>query len=119
MSDWCGKGNYVLLVFWAAWWEPSIDELERVQECYKAYRSKGFQVVGVSLDVDKDYWRRTVNERHLRWPHLSDLLGWESEVVKQWGIHAIPTCVLIAPDGKIDTVNLNGDKLTERLGEIY
>ncbi len=119
LSDWCGKGNYVLIVFWAAWWESSIDELDMIQEYYKKYRSKGFQVIGISLDVDKDFWRHTINERHLRWPHLCDLLGWESEVVTKWGIHSIPTSVLVGPDGKIAAINLVGKKISDKLEEIY
>lgn len=119
LSDWCGKGNYVLVVFWASWWESSIYELDAIQELYKEYRSKGFQVVGVSLDVDKDYWRCTVNERHLRWPHLCDLLGWESEAIKSWGIHSIPTSVLVGPDGRIAAINLTGDKIADKLEEVY
>ena len=90
-----------------------------IQEYYKKYRSKGFQVIGISLDVDKDFWRHTINERHLRWPHLCDLLGWESEVVTKWGIHSIPTSVLVGPDGKIAAINLVGKKISDKLEEIY
>ena len=53
------------------------------------------------------------------WPHLSDLEGWQSVAAKVYGITSIPASLLIDPTGKIVACNLRGDKLGEKLQEIF
>ena len=79
LSDYCGKGNYVLVDFWASWCGPCRAEMPNVKKAYEKYHSKGFEIVGVSLDNDKAAWTGAIQRMNLTWPHLSDLKGWQSE----------------------------------------
>ena len=88
--------------------------MPRVKALYEKYHSKGFEIVGVSLDNDKAAWTGAIQRMNLTWPHLSDLKGWQSEAAALYGISSIPATLLIDPQGKIVAFGLRGDQLDAR-----
>lgn len=119
LSEWCGKGNYVLVDFWASWCGPCRQEMPNVVENYKKYHEKGFEVVGVSFDNKADAWKNAIKNLDMPWPNISDLKGWQSAAAPTYGINAIPANVLLDGEGKIVAVDLRGDALGMKLKEIY
>lgn len=119
LSDFVGKGNYVLVDFWASWCGPCRAEMPHVKELYAKYKAKGFDIVGVSLDNDKAAWTAAIKKLDLPWHHISDLQGWKSQGAQLYGIRSIPATLLVGPDGKIVAFGLRGDALTAKLKEIY
>ncbi|NLZ94694.1 MAG: AhpC/TSA family protein [Bacteroidales bacterium] len=118
LSDYAGKGKYVFIDFWAAWCGPCINEMPNVVEAYKKYKDKGLEIVGVSLDQDKDKWIEGIEELEMTWPQMSDLKLWESEAVALYGIRSIPHTVLLDKEGKIIAKDLRGEELQEKLAEL-
>jgi len=112
------RGKVVLVDFWAAWCGPCRAENPNVVEAYKKFKSKGFTVLGVSLDKDKAKWLEAIEKDGLTWPQVSDLKYWDNAVAKMYGVRAIPANVLVGKDGKILAKNLRGDKLHEKLAEL-
>lgn len=119
LSDYCGKGNYVLVDFWASWCGPCRAEMPAVKALYDKYKGKGFDIVGVSFDRDKTAWTGAIKKLDLPWHHISDLKGWESEAASVYGISGIPATLLVGPKGEIIAFGLRGEQLSDKLKEIY
>lgn len=116
------RGQYVLLDFWASWCKPCREENPFVVQAFKQYATKGFTVISISLDNSylKSAWLNAIKKDGLQmWTHLSGLKGFDDEVAQQYGIRSIPASYLIDPDGKIIAKDLRGEKLLEKLAEIY
>jgi thiol-disulfide isomerase/thioredoxin len=105
------RGKYVLIDFWASWCKPCREENPNVKKVYEKYKSKGFEIYGVSVE--------SIKKDQINWLHVSDLGFWNSSVVKQYNISGIPLTVLIDKEGKIIAKNLRGQSLEAKLAEIF
>ncbi len=119
LSQWVGKGNYVLVDFWASWCGPCRREMPYVISVYEQYHAKGFDVVGVSLDQKKEAWINAIQQMGMKWQQMSDLKGWKCAAADLYGISSIPSNVLVDPTGKIVAMDLRGKNLLSKLREIY
>jgi peroxiredoxin len=99
------KGKVVLLDFWATWCPPCRGEVPNVKKTYDRFHDQGFEIVGVSLDQDKDKLTQFVAENKMAWPQYFDGLGWQNKYAQQFGINSIPAMWLIDKQGKLRDVN--------------
>ena len=114
------RGSIVLLDFWAAWCAPCRMENPNLVKAYDKYHEKGFQIYQVSLDRTKEAWMQGIKDDNLdRWIHVSDLQYWNSSVVTQYRIEAIPYNCLLDENGRIIATNLRGEALEIKLAEIF
>lgn len=112
------KGKIVLIDFWASWCGPCRKEMPNVVKAYAKFKSKGFEIYGVSLDDSKERWEEAVAKDGITWPQVSDLRKWDGEVVRNYNINSIPFTVLLDRDGKIIAKNLRGEELEKKLAEV-
>ncbi len=113
------RGQYVLIDFWASWCKPCRAENPNVVRVYNEYKDKGFEILGVSLDRNKQAWVQAIQKDGLTWPHISDLGFWKSEAAQTYGVSSIPYTVLVDKEGKIIAENLRGGNLEVKLQEIF
>lgn len=111
LSEIVGKSKLVMLDFWASWCGPCRAENPNVVEVYNEYHEKGLNILGVSLDMQKENWIKAIEDDGLVWHHVSDLKYWSNEAAQTYGISSIPSNLLIDENGKIIAKNLTGEEL--------
>lgn len=112
------KGRIVLVDFWASWCSYCREENPNVVKAFKDFNKKGFTVLGISFDKNRNKWIKAIHADNLTWTHLSDLKGWENAAGQLYGIKSIPSNVLIDKEGIIIAKNLRGKELLDKLKEL-
>ncbi|TGD77689.1 TlpA disulfide reductase family protein [Hymenobacter wooponensis] len=113
------RGKYVLIDFWASWCAPCRQENPQLVKLYNAYKSKGFTVLGVSLDnaSQRAAWLKAIESDGLPWSQVSSLSR-PNPVALTYGVNAIPQNFLLDPQGRILATNLWGEELAKKLAEL-
>jgi len=123
LSDYIGKGEYVLLECWASWCGPCKRDIPHVKQVVEKYGSKGFRVVGISMDTDREAWKKAIEEYRISWVQLSNLQGFAGALPRTYRIRGIPTCILLDPEGRIILRNARGSWLDRwligKFGDLF
>jgi peroxiredoxin len=119
LSDYVGKGKYVLVECWASWCHPCRADIPHLKEVYDLYHPYGFEIVSVSLDEKRDNWTKAIGQEKMPWLQLSDLKDFNGPLPKDYHINGIPHCLLFDPEGKLVTVNMRGSWMDRRLMTMY
>ena len=118
LSDIYSKNKYTLIDFWASWCGPCRGENPNVVAVYSEYKSKGFGIIGVSLDKEKAKWEKAIADDKLDWIQVSDLTGWQNEAAGLYAVNSIPSNLLVDNTGKIIARNLREEKLKETISGL-
>ena len=112
------RGKVVLIDFWAAWCGPCRRENPRIVALYQQYKSKGFEIYGVSLDRNLSDWKTAIHADRITWPQVSDLKYWQNAAARLYNISSIPSTVLLDKEGNIVAKNLRGAELEQKIAEL-
>jgi len=109
------KSKYILIDFWASWCAPCRKENAGISKYYSDFSKDDFQIIGVSVDKNKDKWLEAIKNDNIQWISLID-----SQLLlnDKLGVASYPTNFLIDSNYKIIDKNLNSEKLKERLIEL-
>lgn len=110
-------GKLTLLQFWSSHCSASRMMNFTLSEVYKKHHPEGLEIISIAKDIDKEEWQRAIKEDNLSWSQLSNLEGWDGEVLRAYGVHATPSNFLINSEGVIIARNLRGDELGKRIEE--
>ncbi len=112
------KGQWVLLDFWASWCKPCRAENPTLKKAFQAFKDKGFTILSVSIDTDKDAWLKAIVTDKMFWSHASDLTE-DNAAARPYFVRSIPSSFLVDPEGRIAAKNLRGPALEQKLSEVF
>tara|TARA_B100000470_G_scaffold200336_1_gene171941 strand:- start:1374 stop:3200 length:1827 start_codon:yes stop_codon:yes gene_type:complete len=95
------RGKVLLVVYWATWCKPCTEELPALQALYAEYRARGFEIMGVNLDLDRTPVPAYISSHRITWATLHEAGGLDSRLARQLGILSLPTMVLIDRRGTV------------------
>ncbi len=120
LSDYIGKNKVVLLDFWASWCAPCMNEVPNLKAAYNKFKSKGFEIVSVSVDDETADWIKAVKDNGMNWVQLwNGVDDLENSAAFKYSISAIPSTFLIDADGTIIGRNLRDKELEEALEDFF
>lgn len=105
------KGKVVLIDFWASWCFPCRQSIPGVIKLYNKYKSKGFEVLAVSIDSKRSEWKKASKYFKLPYTSLLDPNGWNAQVIDTYGINGIPATFLLNKEGRIVAIDEEGAAL--------
>jgi thiol-disulfide isomerase/thioredoxin len=129
LSEFKGK-SYVLVDFWASWCVPCRKGNPHMRQIYAQYKDRGLEIIGVSDDDgQEEKWRKAVKQDSLPWRNVLRGRDWqnkqtesenENDLHKKFGIHDLPTKILVDKNGVIvGRYNENDEELDTKLKEIF
>ena len=112
------KGKVFILDFWASWCGPCRYSNKHLVKMYNKYKDKGFEILSVSLDDQKNDWKKAANKDKITWMSGIDPGGWEAMTARKWQVDAIPASFLINKNGDVVAINPEKDDLEKKIKEL-
>ncbi len=117
LSDFNGK--YIFVDFWASWCTQCRAQSPQLKSLHEKFKKNNFDVIGVSIDNNRDAWLKAVEKDKLTWTNVLSTGGRTSAVSQLYSINGIPDNLLINPDGIIVKRNIRPDELEKYLNEVF
>ena len=115
-SDYVGRGQYVLVDFWASWCGPCLQEIPNIITVYEKYKEKGLIVLGVAVSDRPEATLKAINEYQIPYPQI---INSQKIATDAYGIRGIPEIILFAPNGTIFARSLRGEDIEKKLSEVF
>ena len=117
LSDYVGKGKYVLVDFWASWCGPCKGEIPNLIELQNQYGGEKFTVLGVNVWDDEEAFKLALEEEGITYPQIVIPQNNKDNATELYGIQGIPQIILFGPDGTIIRRNLRGQSMMDFVAE--
>lgn len=118
LSQYIGKGNFMVVNIWASWSIPSVAAIYDVKNLARKYAHKGVEILSISIDTVAEKWNEAIRQNGIYWTNLADLKGWDGEVTATYQINTIPNYMLINPDGTIVLSEGSFEEIESKLNQL-
>lgn len=106
------KGKIVLLDVWSSWCGPCREQIPGLRKLYKKYNSKGFEIIGISMDSDKQSWLKAIRDDKQTWKAYCELVNWRAnKFAMRFSVYGIPANFLIDENGVLAAQDLSPEAL--------
>lgn len=105
------RGKIVLLDFWATWCVPCVAAIPDLEAIYEQYHNKGFEIIGISHDLDEAALRRFIAENPLPWRQIFDGKRLAGPLAQRYSIRSLPRMFLLDREGKVISVKVRKNTL--------
>jgi len=105
------KGKVVLIDFWVTSCDLCVEKMPKLREAYQKYHGNAFEIIGISLDLEREKLAAFIKEKDLSWPQYFDGKGWQNKLAVKYGVNSIPATYLLNKDGRIIAKDLPAEAL--------
>ena len=119
LSDYVGKGKYVLVDFWASWCAPCKGEIPNLIELQNKFGGEKFTVLGVNVWDEEDKFKAALTEEGITYPQIYIPRDNKDNATYLYGIQGIPQIILFGPDGTIIKRDLRGQSMKDFVAEQF
>ena len=117
LSDYVGKGKYVLVDFWASWCGPCKGEIPNLIELQNKFGGEKFTVLGVNVWDEEEKFKAALTEEGITYPQIYIPRDNKDNATELYGIQGIPQIILFGPDGIIIKRDLRGQTMKDLVEE--
>jgi len=106
------KGKIILIDVWSSWCGPCREQVPDLKKLYKKYNSKGFEIIGISMDDNKGSWLKAMRQDKQTWKAYCELRNWRyNKFAMRFTIYSIPANFLIDQNGILVGQDLSMESL--------